>query len=80
MSQAIQVALAQQSSVSLMQHLRRLARLFTNYNAGRLARLVGSVLVVLSFAVVAHAQETMDFSGAQTLMVCSKLSRFMRVP
>jgi hypothetical protein len=31
-------------------------------------RIVGPTLVALSFAGVAHAQGTMDFSGAQTLM------------
>jgi len=34
----------------------------------RLARLIGPSFIVLSFAAVAHAQGTMDFSGAQTLM------------
>ncbi len=35
---------------------------------GRLARIMGPTLVALTFAGVAHAQGTMDFSGAQTLM------------
>jgi hypothetical protein len=34
----------------------------------RAVRVVGPTLVVLSFAGAAHAQGTMDFSGAQTLM------------
>ena len=34
----------------------------------RAIRIVGPTLVALSFAGVAHAQGTMDFSGAQTLM------------
>ena len=34
----------------------------------RVLRLMGPTLVALSFAGVAHAQGTMDFSGAQTLM------------
>jgi hypothetical protein len=32
------------------------------------ARVMGPTLVALTFAGVAHAQGTMDFSGAQTLM------------
>jgi hypothetical protein len=32
------------------------------------ARVIGPTLVALTFAGVAHAQGTMDFSGAQTLM------------
>ena len=32
------------------------------------ARVMGPALAALSFAGVAHAQGTMDFSGAQTLM------------
>jgi hypothetical protein len=34
----------------------------------RAARVMGPTLVALTFAGVAHAQGTMDFSGAQTLM------------
>jgi hypothetical protein len=34
----------------------------------RAARVMGPTLVALSFAGIAHAQGTMDFSGAQTLM------------
>jgi hypothetical protein len=34
----------------------------------RTVRVMGPTLVALSFAGVAHAQGTMDFSGAQTLM------------
>lgn len=34
----------------------------------RAVRVMGPTLVALSFAGVAHAQGTMDFSGAQTLM------------
>jgi len=34
----------------------------------QIARLMAPTLVALSFAGVAHAQGTMDFSGAQTLM------------
>jgi hypothetical protein len=34
----------------------------------RVARMMGPTLIALTFAGVAHAQGTMDFSGAQTLM------------
>jgi hypothetical protein len=34
----------------------------------RIVRKVGPTLIALTFAGVAHAQGTMDFSGAQTLM------------
>jgi len=34
----------------------------------RAARMMGPTLTALAFAGVAHAQGTMDFSGAQTLM------------
>src|SRR6202142_3165906 len=34
----------------------------------RAARVMGPTFVALTFAGVAHAQGTMDFSGAQTLM------------
>jgi hypothetical protein len=36
------------------------------------ARVMGPTLVALAFAGVAHAQGTMDFSGAQTLMTTFK--------
>jgi len=38
----------------------------------RAARVMGPTLVALAFAGVAHAQGTMDFSGAQTLMTTYK--------
>ena len=38
----------------------------------RAARVMGPTLVALTFAGVAHAQGTMDFSGAQTLMTTFK--------
>lgn len=46
----------------------RLARTFNQQNLVRTARRMGPTLVALAFAGVAHAQGTMDFSGAQTLM------------
>ena len=39
----------------------------------RVLRVVAPTLVALSFAGVAHAQGTMDFSGAQTLMGTFKI-------
>ena len=38
------------------------------HHASRAIRMLAPSLVALSFAGVAHAQGTMDFSGAQTLM------------
>src|ERR1700746_1482902 len=34
----------------------------------RLARIIGPYLIAMALATAAHAQGTMDFSGAQTLM------------
>src|ERR1700743_314138 len=39
---------------------------------GRVVRITGPTLAALTFAGVAHAQGTMDFSGAQTLMTTFK--------
>jgi len=47
---------------------KRLAQPFSKRNLFHAARAMGPTLIVLSFAGVAHAQGTMDFSGAQTLM------------
>jgi hypothetical protein len=50
---------------------KRLAQTFSKQSLAQLLRAVGPTLVALSFAgisSVAHAQGTMDFSGAQTLM------------
>jgi hypothetical protein len=46
----------------------RWAQHFSKQKLIRAARIMGPTLVALSFAGVAHAQGTMDFSGAQTLM------------
>lgn len=48
----------------------RLVRLLVSFkkNAARAFRVLAPTLVALSFAGVAHAQGTMDFSGARTLM------------
>ncbi|SNT11967.1 Type II/IV secretion system protein [Granulicella rosea] len=49
---------------------QRKARLmqFSSQQLMRAMRLIAPTLVAMSFAGVAHAQGTMDFSGAQTLM------------
>jgi hypothetical protein len=46
----------------------RWARRFSKPNLARAARALAPTLIALTFAGVAHAQGTMDFSGAQTLM------------
>ena len=48
----------------------RFVRLLVSFkkNGARAFRVLTPTLVALSFAGVAHAQGTMDFSGAQTLM------------
>ena len=52
-----------------MTHLaKRLAQPFSKPSFLHTARVLRPTLVALSFASVAHAQGTMDFSGAQTLM------------
>jgi hypothetical protein len=47
---------------------RRLRHLAFTLQLNRAVRFIGPTIVALSFAGVAHAQGTMDFSGAQTLM------------
>ncbi|MBB5064892.1 hypothetical protein [Granulicella mallensis] len=47
---------------------KRLAQLFSKQNLRCAARAVTPALFVLALSGVAHAQGTMDFSGAQTLM------------
>jgi hypothetical protein len=47
---------------------RRLRHLAFTLHLNRAVRFIGPTIVALSFAGVAHAQGTMDFSGAQTLM------------
>jgi hypothetical protein len=46
----------------------RWARRFSKPNLARIARMLAPTLLALTFAGVAHAQGTMDFSSAQTLM------------
>ncbi len=64
MSRRIRLAIPRNTA-----HLaKRLAQPFSERNLFHAARAMGPTLVALSFAGVAHAQGTMDFSGAQTLM------------
>ena len=54
--------------------LRRRGRPITNQKVLHLTRTLAPTFMVLTFATVAHAQGTMDFSGAQTLMGTFKTS------
>ena len=47
---------------------QRWAKHFSKQNLLRAARMMGPTLVALTFAGVAHAQGTIDFSGASTVM------------
>jgi hypothetical protein len=59
----------QSSSVSRPNRLaNRKASPFSKQSLAHAARVMAPTLVALTFASVAHAQGTMDFSGAQTLM------------
>src|SRR5271156_3908722 len=49
-------------------HVAKQLALFTYQNMIRALRLVGPSFIALSLPAFAHAQGTMDFSGAQTLM------------
>ena len=53
---------------SFHSHANSWAQLFSRRTFLHAARVVGPTLVALTFAGVAHAQGTMDFSGATTLM------------
>ena len=56
---------------TISRHFRlaqKLAQPSSKQHLIRTARTLGPALVALTFAGVAHAQGTMDFSGAQTLM------------
>ena len=59
-----------ESRSSRLSYLPAIRRAFhsTQQQLSRLVRMMAPVLLVLSLASVAHAQGTMDFSGAQTLM------------
>jgi hypothetical protein len=50
----------------------RWAKSFNRQKLARAARALAPTLLALTFAGVAHAQGTMDFSGAQTLMTTFK--------
>ncbi len=51
---------------------KRLAHPLSQHNLRRAAHVLWPTLIALSFVGVAHAQGTMDFSGAQTLMTTFK--------
>jgi hypothetical protein len=51
---------------------KRLAQSFSKQKLIRAVRVMGPTLVAITCAGVAHAQGTMDFSGAQTLMTTFK--------
>jgi hypothetical protein len=60
---------------------KRLVQTFSKQNFMRTARIVGATLFAITFAGVAHAQGTMDFTGAQTLMTTFNMgaaARFRR--
>jgi hypothetical protein len=56
------------SSFLFVASRRRWRKLAFTLQLPRAVRVIGPTLAALSFAGVAHAQGTMDFSGAQTLM------------
>jgi hypothetical protein len=59
----------QSSSASRLNRLaNRKASPFSKQSLARAFRVMAPTLVALTFASAAHAQGTMDFSGAQTLM------------
>jgi len=70
-SQSMEVSMSLRSSLPVPrkvgQQSRRLTRVLT-HQLNRGLRITAPTLVALSLASVAHAQGTMDFSGAQTLM------------
>ena len=57
---------------SLISPIPRQLHLFSQPTLLRAARVMGPTLITLTFAGVARAQGTMDFSGAQTLMTTFK--------
>ncbi len=53
---------------SSFEHADKRAQRFSKQTIRRALRAMAPTLLALTFASVAHAQGTMDFSGAQTLM------------
>jgi hypothetical protein len=51
---------------------KKLAQLFSKEKLLRAARMMGPTLVALTLTGIAHAQGTMDFTGATTLMTTFK--------
>jgi hypothetical protein len=68
----MEVLMFRRNRAAISRNMTYLAkRLAQTSNKSRLVhwiRVVGPTLITLSFASAAHAQGTMDFSGAQTLM------------
>jgi hypothetical protein len=62
------VSLIRNMDCRVLSFFRRLSGLALTQQLIRATRVAGPTLVALSFAGVAQAQGTMDFSGAQTLM------------
>jgi hypothetical protein len=52
---------------------KRLASLVSTCNLSRILRTIAPALFTVAFAGLAHAQGTMDFSGATTLMSTFRL-------
>lgn len=72
-NRSMEVTMDRRSSIScIIQSAKSLAQSLSKQHVIRVARLTGPTLFALLFAgassCVAHAQGTMDFSGAQTLM------------
>ncbi len=55
-----------------IQHGRRYVQPFSKQSLAHAIRVIAPTLIAFAFAGVAHAQGTMDFSGAQTLMTTFK--------
>lgn len=69
MIQSCHLRQSERTSIRLAHHpTTRRTKLFSKRQLLRAAQLMGPTLVALAFSGVAHAQGTMDFSGAQTLM------------
>ena len=57
----------------------RLAQPLFKQQLLRTARVVGPTLVALAFSSVAHAQGTIDFTGANTLMTSFKTTIYRKL-
>ena len=66
------IATARKTTRQLLLQACKLSQPFTTRRLAHIARVIGPTFVALTFAGVAHAQGTMDFSGATTLMTTFK--------